>query len=356
MAANSTPGQQFWKYVREYLTVHMPGIRCCSAHTVDSYRRSIGMYCEFLEAAHRIKFAQVSWHHFTRASVLDYIRWLRLRPCAVATCNLRLSALKAFLRYCADEDVALYSVFQEVNNIPALKMARTPVGYLSKKALMAVLAQPDMTTVKGRRNGMIMILLYDTGARVQELVDMRVTDLHLDAGAPFVVVTGKGNKSRSVPLMDKTVAHLKEYLRHFHSGSGNRDEAPLFYSLRAGRPHILSTDAISVLVKKYGESARTACAEVPPRVHPHLFRHSRAMHLYQSGMPLPYIADFLGHASVTTTEIYACADVTMLRKALEQADPGLVDQTPAWKNEESLRRLCGLQEPNVMPKSATLSA
>ena len=106
---------------------------------------------------------------------------------------------------------------------------------------------------------------------------------------------------------------------------------PLFYSLRAGRPHALSTDAISALVKNYGESARTACAEVPPRVHPHLFRHSRAMHLYQSGMPLPYIAEFLGHASVTTTEIYASADTEMLRKAMEQADPGLADETPAWK-------------------------
>ena len=342
MTRNSTPGLQFWKCVREYLTIQLPKIRCCSVHTVDSYRRSIGMYCEFLKAQHRIKFANVSWDHFTRAFMIKYIQWLRQRPCAVATCNLRLSALKAFLRYCADEDLSLYSVFQEVNNIPLLKMARTPVGYLSKTALTAVLVQPDMTTVKGRRNRMIMILLYDTGARVQELVDLRVTDFHLEAGTPFVLVTGKGNKTRSVPLMDKTVAHLKEYVRQFHAGSVDRGEVPLFYSLRAGRPHMLSTDAISVLLKNYGDSARRTCAEVPQRVHPHLFRHSRAMHLYQSEMPLPYIAEFLGHASVTTTEIYASADVGMLRKAMEQADPGLANETPAWKNEDSLRRLCGL--------------
>ena len=143
-------------------------------------------------------------------------------------------------------------MFQEVKNIPLLKMAQTPVGYLSKTALTAVLAQPDMTTVKGRRNRMIMILLYDTGARVQELVDLRVTDFHLPAGTPFVLVTGKGKKTRSVPLMDKTVAHLKEFLRQFHAGSADRHEVPLFYSLRAGRPHALSTDAISALVKNYG--------------------------------------------------------------------------------------------------------
>ena len=208
MTGNSATGQQFWKYVREYLTVHLPKIRCCSVHTVDSYRRSIRMYCDFLKAQHRIKFANVSWDYFARDSVIKYIQWLRRRPCAVATCNLRLSALKAFLRYCADEDVSLYSVFQEVNKIPLLKMARTPVGYLSQTALMAVLGQPDMTTVKGRRNRMIMILLYDTGVRVQELVDLRVSDLLLQAGTPFVLVTGKGNKTRSVPLMAKTVVHL----------------------------------------------------------------------------------------------------------------------------------------------------
>ena len=342
MTGNSMHGQQFWKCVRDYLTVHLPKIRCCSVHTVASYRQSIGMYCEFVKARHRIKFANVCWDHFTRDSIIKYVQWLRERPCGAATCNLRLSALKAFLRYCADEDVSLYSVFQEVKNIPLLKMTKTPVGYLSKTALTAVLAQPDMTTVKGRRNRMIMILLYDTGVRVQELVDLRVSDCHLDAGAPFVLVTGKGNKTRSVPLMDKTVAHLKEYLRRFRAGSFDRHEAPLFYSLRAGRPHMLSTDAIGVLVKRYGESARAVCTDVPPRVHPHLFRHSRAMHLYQSGMPLPYIAEFLGHASVTTTEIYASADVAMLRKAIEQADPGLAEETPAWKDEETLRRLCGL--------------
>ena len=92
MTGNSAPGQQFWKYVREYLTVQLPKIRCCSVHTVDSYRRSIGMYCDFLEAQHRIKFANVSWDHFARDSVIEYIQWLRQRPCGIATCNLRLSA------------------------------------------------------------------------------------------------------------------------------------------------------------------------------------------------------------------------------------------------------------------------
>ena len=142
--------------------------------------------------------------------------------------------------------------------------------------------------------------------------------------------------------MNKTVAHLKEYLRRFHRDPVDGTNDPLFYSIRAEIPHMLSTDTVSVLLKHYGESARTACAEVPKRVHPHLIRHTRAMHLYRCGMPLSYIAEFLGHASMTTTEIYASASVDMLREALEKVDPDLRGEVSSWKDEENLRKLCGL--------------
>ena len=217
-----------------------------------------------------------------------------------------------------------------------------PVGYMSDSAIKALLAQPDIRTVKGVRNRMIIILLYDTGTRVQELVDMKVADLHLGARNPFIIVTGKGSKTRSIPLMDKTVAHLKEYLRRFHTDSIDGNNGPLFYSIRDGMPHMLSTDAVSVILKDCGERAKRTCSEVPERVHPHLIRHTRAMHLYRSGMPLSYIAEFLGHASMNTTEIYASANVEMLREALAKVNPELADEIPAWKNEESLRKLCGL--------------
>ena len=191
MAQTRARGQQFWKYVRDYLTVHLPKIRGLSAHTVDSYRQSIRSFCVFLEEHRQVKFSNVSFDHLTRDLVIKYIQWLGTRKCAVTTCNLRLSALKSLLRYCADEDISLQSVYQEVNNIPSRKASRTPVGYLSKDALMALLVQPDTATIKGRRNRMIIVLLYDTGTRVQELVDLKVSDVHLKTQTPFVVVTEK---------------------------------------------------------------------------------------------------------------------------------------------------------------------
>jgi integrase/recombinase XerD len=221
-----------------------------------------------------------------------------------------------------------------------MKATRRPVGHLSEAAVKALLAQPDPKTVKGMRNRMMLILLYDTGVRVQELVDLRVSDLQLQAKNPFIIVTGKGSKTRSVPLMDKTVSHLREYLKRFHAEDGAA--RPLFYSERSGEPHKLSTDAVAVILKTYGNIARRTCAEVPERVHPHLFRHTRAMDLYRAGMPLSYVAEFLGHVSVNTTDIYASADVGMLRKAVEKAGPESAEQSPVWKDEESLKKLCGL--------------
>ena len=342
MTRNRNFEQDFWKYIRNYLTIYLPKIRCLSPRTIDSYRQSITMYCKYLKEQYCIDFSKVSFEHVTRGSVIKFIQWLRGRKCGASTCNLRLSSLKSLLKYCADEDVSLYSVYQEVKKIPLMKISKIPVKYMSEIALKALLAQPDIRTVKGLRNRMIIILLYDTGTRVQELVDMKINDLQLEAKNPFVVVTGKGGKTRSIPLMNKTIAHLNEYLKRFGTISDGIVSKPLFYSIRDEIPHKLSTDAISVILKNYGEKARKTCAEVPQRVHPHLIRHTRAMDLYKAGMPLSYIAEFLGHVNMDTTEIYASADIEMLRNALEKVDPELIDEIPLWKDEETLKKLCGL--------------
>jgi site-specific recombinase XerD len=343
MSRNRKPGDQFWQHVRNYLTIYLPRIRGLSPRTVDSYRQSIATYCSFLKEKSDTEFSRVSFEHVTRSSVLKFIQWLRdERSCGLATGNLRLSALKSFLKYCADTDISLYSVYQEVKKVPLMKAPKMPVQQMSDTALKALLAQPDIRTAKGARNRMIIVLLYDTGTRVQELVDIKVGDLHLEARNPFIIVTGKGSKTRSIPLMDKTVSHLKEYLRRFHTDSVDGANCPLFYSTHSRIPYILSTDAVRVMLKNYGEAARRMCPEVPERVHPHLIRHTRAMHLYRSGMPLSYIAEFLGHASMNTTAIYASASIEMLREALEKADPEAAKEMPSWKEEESLRKLCGV--------------
>ena len=208
MGKNGSPAQDLWKYIRSYLTVYLPRIRGLSPRTIESYRESISMFCLFLKEANKTDFSKISFDHVTRDAVMKFVQSLRERGCGASTCNLRLSSLKSLLKYCADEDIGLYAIYQDARRVPQMKTSRTPVQYMSEAAVKALLAQPDPKTAKGMRNRMIMILLYDAGVRVQELVDLKVSDLQLQAKNPFIIVTGKGSKTRSVPLMDKTVAHL----------------------------------------------------------------------------------------------------------------------------------------------------
>ena len=193
-----------------------------------------------------------------------------------------------------------------------------------------------------------MILLYDTGARIQEILDLKLKDILLNDQNPSIYLTGKGNKTRAVPMMDKTIAHFDEYMQIFHpKGHLNKDEF-LFYTQIKGLKGRMSDDNVACFLKKYAESARKTCPEVPIRMHAHLFRHTRAMHLYQVGIPLSYIKDFLGHVSVNTTDIYASTDISMMRAALEKIDRREGEQVskeaPIWQdNEELILKLCGLK-------------
>ena len=192
-----------------------------------------------------------------------------------------------------------------------------------------------------------MMLLYDTGARVQEIIDVCVDDFRYGK-TPTVTLCGKRRKIRTVPLMEKTVLHLKEYLDVFHPNVKNSD-APLFYNIIHGMRNSLSDDCVRKFLKRYGVFAREDCMEVPENVHPHLWRHSRAMHLYQRGMDLMLISQWLGHSQLETTLIYAHADTEHKHRAIDAATNNGV-QTPISikpkrfmvTDETELKRLMGL--------------
>lgn len=170
---------------------------------------------------------------------------------------------------------------------------------------------------------MLLILLYDTGARVQELSDLNLSSLHLEAKNPYVALVGKGRKSRNVPLMAKTVQHLNTYLNDFHPSNA---EAPLFYSLMDGMPHRLSTDSISLVLKTAADIARKTCKDVLGKVHCHLIRKTKAMDLYKNGIPLPFIMQLLEHESMSTTSgFYAFETLEMMSEAMNKATPKFDD-------------------------------
>jgi integrase/recombinase XerD len=195
------------------------------------------------------------------------------------------------------------------------------------------LAQPDPSTANGRRDLVLLCVLYDSGARVQELVDLKIGAVRI-APPPILTLTGKGRKSRQVPIMSNTQALLKQYMDEAFSLQNGMQDQPLFFNRQRRK---MTRAGISFILDKYVSQARAKSPIIPSKVTPHVIRHTKAMLLLQAGVSLIYIRDLLGHVDIATTEIYARADTEMKRKALEKAYPDIVaENLPNWQKDEAL--------------------
>ncbi|MFT5873163.1 MAG: integrase/recombinase XerD, partial [Clostridium sp.] len=178
-------------------------------------------------------------------------------------------------------------------------------------------------------------------------LDLKVSDIYTSAKESHVVITGKGSKTRIVPLMRKTVEHFNNYLRVFHNGQVSN--SLLFYVIQKGHKQAMSPDAVGKFMKIYGKTAREQNSNVPENLHPHMYRHSRSMHLYRGGMPLPLLSEWLGHAQLESTMIYAYADTKMKREAIEKATAVISplrqgqDIAPWQDDDELIKSLYGLK-------------
>ncbi len=342
--------KRLFEHLHKYFTEYLPEYRSASEHTLRSYRTAVNMYLEFLKQKHGVTLFDVSFSMITSDSIQEYLVYLKKDGSSDSTCRQRFACLKAFLKYCSDLDSTLAVYYLHTNTV-AVKSTpvNTAVEYLSEKAIRLLMDQPDTTTMKGQRDMFFMILLYDTGARVEEVLSAKLCDVQIEAPAK-IHLYGKGKKHRTVPLADRTVRHYKQYLKKFHPEETQYSDEYIFYTNREGTHHKMCSDTVRSFMKDYGLAARKYCHEIPENVHPHLFRHSRAMHLYQGGMDLTLVSQWLGHANLQTTLIYAHADTEQKRRAIELATSPM---SPAKKNpsagvytvddEDTLRKLYGLK-------------
>jgi site-specific recombinase XerD len=340
-----TESEKFFLCIRNWLTVFLPKQRCLSANSIKSYKAALNLLIDFLRDEKRLKTDQICFSVFTKELVGEYLNWLgEKRKCGATTQNLRLAALRSFFHYAGITDISLIAVEIEMQKVPMKKEPGKMVDFLSENALRALLSVPDAKTKIGVRNLFLMIIMYDTAARCQEILDLRLKDFVLGDSQPYVYLTGKGDKQRSVPLLPKTVRHYEQYVKLFHPTPCSGEDL-LFYTTIHMARHPMSPDSVAVFMKKYGEQARLTCREIPERVHPHQLRHTRAMHLYRSGWPLPLVSELLGHAKITTTNVYAYADTEMKRKALERTALSTSPaEIPRWNDDEDMiLRLSGLR-------------
>lgn len=329
---------EFWSLARSFLKVYLPDAREVSPNTVKAYKQGLETLIKYLENSGFTRDI-ITIGVLTSARIEGFMVWMsKEMHCKPRTCNLRLSAVKTFLRYCACHAVTIESVSREVLELPAKKVRKDKIEYMSNKAAMSIMSAPDSRRTMGRRNTAMLALLYDSAARVQELVDIKVGDLFLSEKTgtdddSFVSLHGKGDKYRNVTLSPKTVKLIQAYLKEFHPDLDRL--APLFYTKRAGSCWPLSVDSVSRVLKESADTARQRVPEVPEKIHCHLLRKSRAMHLYIAGVPLPAIMELLGHTSMNTTSgFYAFVTWDMVSDAMRKANEGHLDGVELWKDPD----------------------
>lgn len=324
----------FAKYLTEFLAVYLPSQKNVSKNTIRSYRDTFKLLIKYCQEIKKIKVEKIALNDLSSELLIDFLKWLETyRRCSISTRNQRLAAIHSFFRYIQAEEPNGIFHFQKVINIPTKKAQKTIVEYLTPEAIKLLLDQPDKSTRKGRRDLTLISVLYDCGARVQELIDIRVCDVNLATPA-VITLTGKGNKIRKVPIMKNTSSLLQNYLIENDLDKTWKNEYPLFTN---NQHHKLTKEGIAYIVSKHAASARKISTLMPAKVKVHMLRHSKAMHLLQGGVNLIYIRDFLGHVDLKTTEIYARIDTEIKRKAIENIYPDLIDSNlPDWTKDQTL--------------------
>lgn len=332
----------FFSKTYDFLERYLPLQVGRSPHTVESYRDALTVFRRYVSAELGLSVSKMTFGDCTRDLVLSFVEALRDGGCSAGTCNQRLAAIKSYLWFAADADVAVQSVALSISRIPPVKGPERVKEKLSEEALSAILAYPDPSKRKGVRDRAMLVLLYDSGIRLSELLGLSVSDVRLDDD-PCIRVMGKGAKERVVAITPSTAAHLAAHISCMH-GCDADPGSPLFFTMRGGIKQRMSPSNVQRIIQSCADGVRDSCPDVPDKVHPHMFRRTRATDLYQSGVALELVSRVLGHSSTETTKVYAKPSMEMMRAAMEAAYPSAIEEKPAWVgNEEEMARLCGLR-------------
>jgi len=322
----------FAKHLTSFFGEYLSGTRNLSGNTIKAYRDTFRLLLLFHRDVCNVSAEKLTIKALDDKAIIRFLDWIQdERNCSVATRNQRLAAIHAFFRYIQAQTPEYLLGCQKILQIPLKKYQKPIVTHLTPEQTKCLLATPNAETKSGRRDMTLLSVLYDTGARVQELCDLRVRDIRLEHPA-IVTLTGKGRKTRRVPILGNTVELLQAYMTEHQLLQNGKLDAPLFCNQRHTK---LSRGGVNHILQKY---AKVSQHPDMPTLTAHTIRHSKAMHLYQAGVNLVYIRDILGHTDISTTDIYARADTESKRKALESAYPDITPSNtlPEWNRDSNL--------------------
>ena len=307
----------FMRQLNAYFESYLPEIRSCSPHTISAYVDSFTLLFRFFQEKRSLAHYLISYKHLTSTTLDEFMLWLGTeRHYTESSKRHRLSAISAFLKYASRRDMSALNAFTNVSNLHISNTKRSDFPYFTVEEVTLLLRLPSPQKRLGSRDMVLLSLLYDSAARAQEICDVCVCDIRF--GTPTKVkLHGKENKVREVPVSDEMSNLLRYHLKTKGSDVQKHREKPLFSSQTNEK---MTPACIRSITDKYVKLAQKTYPELfyEPKYSPHSWRHSKAVHMAEAGTPLIYIRDFLGHATVQSTEIYARVGQAVVTKALTE--------------------------------------
>lgn len=333
------------RHINGFLNEYVPSQKSSSSNTLKSYRYALALYIGFLDKEKQISAESLCGRCFDRVVIEEWLKWLvDNRGVSPETSNNRLASLRAFLKYLGSREISLLYLYEDATRIPRKRQVRRKVKGMSKKAVQALLSVPDLSIRTGRRDLTLMITIYSTAARIDEILSLKIEQLHMDGEKPSATIIGKANKIRTMYLLPRAVSHLKKYIKEFH-GNTPDPKAYVFYSRNTGSYGKMSQPAVNKQLKKHAKAAFKMCDEVPLDLHAHQLRHARASHWLEDGMNIVQISFLLGHEQLQTTMVYIDITIDQELKALQTLeDENDKKVSKKWKNVKGgLAEFCGVK-------------
>jgi site-specific recombinase XerD len=304
----------FAKVLQNFFLQRLINEKNASPQTIFAYRDTFRLLFDFLHKETNKAPSDLTLEDLDAATILKFLDHLetKRRNC-IASRNARLAAIHSLFRYASYLQPASTEVIQRVLAIPRKRSDHPQVGFLSKEEVEAIIGAPDLSTWSGNRDHTMFMTLYNTGARVSEIVALRTMDICMNKSA-YVKIQGKGRKERAIPLWTGTRRLIKGWLNHL-----NGDPNAFLFPNTQGKQ--LTRHGVSYRLRLAKDIAATKCPSLKNKnISPHCLRHSTAMHLLQSGVDINVIALWLGHESLSTTHIYLEADLAMKERVLKKLE------------------------------------
>jgi len=326
----------FARLLSGFLNNYLPHEKGVSANTIKSYSYTFILLIKYMNENRNIPATKLSFNHLNKELVLGFLDWIQKeRRCCEATRNQRFAAISSFIKYAEYMNPSHLFDCHQILSIPTKRTESKVLNYLNIDGMKLLLQQPNTQNTKGLRDLVLLSLMYESAARVQEIIDLTPASIVI-ANKPYrVILHGKGNKYRSIPLPDKQVELLRQYMSR--SGLLNREsvQRPLYPNYQGQK---ITRNGVNNILIKYVKLANTKNPSlVPDHLSCHSIRHSKAMFLLESKVELIHIRDFLGHKSVLTTEIYARVNPKFTFEAVKNAYKNITTENiPNWKGNNEL--------------------